>query len=410
MTAPARITASDARRLLLGAQALLDPPTQSATPASVSALVERLGFVQLDSINVVARAHDLTLASRLDGYRPEHLSVLLEEERSLFEHWTHDASAIPSRWFAHWKPRFRRDAARLRANAWWRERIGADEGPTLEAVRARIAAEGPLLSSDFEHPGQRGPWWGWKPQKAALDFLWRTGELAVRGRVRFQKVYDLTARVLPRPHAAAEPTPAAHLDWACSTAAERLGVFTPRELAGFWDAVEADEAGHWCARAVREGRLVPVLVEGADGSKPQPALAPADVEARLAALPEPATRTCLLSPFDPVLRDRARARRRFGFDYRFEAFTPAGRRQYGYYCLPILEGDRLVGRLDPKVHRERGVLEVRGLWWEPGVEADAARLDRLAEAVERLAHLAGAARVVWPRRVARQRRVAAAAS
>lgn len=384
------ISSAAAARLLLGAQGLLDDPARRATVPALQALVERLGFVQVDTINVLARAHDLTLFSRLDGYRPEQLRKLLEEKRSLFEAFTHDASAIPTAWFAHWKPRFARDRTRIHAHAWWQHHFRGTDGARVVAdVKARIAQEGPLKSSDFEHPEKRGPWWGWKPQKAALDFLWRAGELAIPRREGFQKLYDLTERVFPEQHAQPCPDPAEHLEWACATAAERLWVFTPKELAEFWDDLEGPEAKAWCQAAAKAGRLVPVEVEDADGTA-RPAYALADWEARLQRLPEAPERTRLLCPFDPILRDRARALRRFGFDYRFEAFVPEPKRQYGYYVLPILEGDRLVGRLDAKTHRDRAVLEVKGLWWEPGIRGTKARKLGLEEALARLATFVGA--------------------
>jgi len=390
------ISAPAARRLFLGAQGLLDDPGRRATAASLQKLIEALGFVQVDTINVVARAHDLTLFSRLDDYRPEQLRKLLEDKRSLFEGFTHDASAIPTAFFPQWKPRFARDRARIHAHAWWQHHFrGTDGARVVKDVKGRIEREGPLKSSDFEHPEKRGPWWGWKPQKAALDFLWRSGELMIPRREGFQKVYDLTERVLPEPHALPGPDPAGHLEWACATAAERLWVFTPKELAEFWASVEAAEAKAWCGAAAKAGRIVPVQVEGADGDV-RPAFALADWEARLAKLPEPPERTRLLCPFDPILRDRARALRRFGFDYRFEAFVPEPKRQYGYFVLPILEGDRLVGRLDPKLHRTRGLLEVKGLWWEPGIKATKARKRALEEALERLATFVGADEILMP--------------
>jgi uncharacterized protein YcaQ len=396
MTTPPHISASAARRLFLGAQGLLDDPARRATVPSLQSLIEKLGFVQVDTINVVARAHDLTLFTRLDGYRPEQLRKLLEDKRSLFEGFTHDASAIPTAWFEHWKPRFRRDRERIHAHAWWQHHFrGTDGARVVQDVKARIEREGPLKSSDFEHPEKRGPWWGWKPQKAALDFLWRSGELMVPRREGFQKLYDLTERVLPDRHALPCPEPTEHLEWACATAAERLGLFTPKELAEFWASIEAAEAKAWCDRAVKAGRIVPVAVEGADGDA-RPAFALAGWETRLAGLPDPPERTRLLCPFDPVLRDRARALRRFGFDYRFEAFVPEPKRQFGYFVLPILEGERLVGRLDPKLHRDRGLLEIKGLWWEPGIKATKARKRGLEDALERLAAFVGAESIEVP--------------
>lgn len=385
-----------ARRLLLGAQGLLDDPTARTTTASLQRLVERLGFVQLDTINVVERAHHLTLHARRDGYRLEHLRTLVEQRRSLFEHWTHDASVIPTRWFPHWRPRFARDRERMMARRWWQQQFGGP--PLLRDVRERIAREGPLRSSDFEHPKRGGGWWDWKPQKTALEYLWRTGELMIVRREGFQKVYDLTERVLPEAAALPEPSRDQHVTWACTTALERLGVASAKELAEFWSVISAAEAAAWCRVAVAAGRLEPVLVASADGSPPRSAFAPPDWRSRAARLPSPPERTRLLSPFDPIVRDRARALRRFGFDYRFEAFVPAPQRRYGYFVMPILEGGRLLGRLDPKLHRERGVLEVRGLWWEAGVRPTRARRRGLEEALGRLASFVGARDVAMPRR------------
>ena len=394
------VSAEAARLLLMGAQGLLDDPARAASVSALRKLVERMGFVQLDSINVVERAQHLTLGSRLDNYKHAHLAALLEKERSLFEHWTHDASAVPTKWFAHWKPRFARERERIVQNGWWRERMGGDHPRVIDEVRKRIAREGPLRSQDFERDGADGTssaWWGWKPQKAALEFLWRTGELTVVRRENFQKVYDLTERVLPEHASTPAPDEREHTEWACRTALERLVVATPRELAQFWDAVDVTRARSWCEEALAEGRITAVVVEAADGSKPRTAFAARDWEKRLEKLPAPPERTRLLSPFDPVLRDRARARRLFNFDYRFEAFVPEPQRRYGYYVLPILEGDRLVGRLDPKFERREGLLNVRQVYWEPGVRPTARRLKGLERAAEKLAQLIGARRVALPR-------------
>ena len=395
------MSAAQARLLLMGAQGLLSDPSRAATPASVFDLVRRMGFVQLDSINYVERAHHLTLFSRLFNYRREHLARLLERDRSLFEHWTHDASAVPTEWFAHWKPRFARSGARIRVNLWWRERMGAEADRIIDAVRARIEREGPLRSQDFEHErGASSAWWGWKPQKAALEYLWHTGELVVVRRENFQKVYDLTERVFPELHRAPAPTAEEHTEWACSTALERLVVATPKELAEFWNSIDLARAKSWCEAAEREGRIVPVLVEPLDAgaSKPRPAYALPDWERRFRRLPGPPPLTRLLSPFDPVLRDRARALRLFGFDYRFEAFVPEPQRKFGYYVLPVLEGDRLVGRIDPKFERAEGLLKVRRVYWEPGARATRERVKGLKEAAERLANFIGAEGVEWPAR------------
>ena len=376
------LPSATAARLFLGAQGLLEDPARRATTASLQGLIERLGFVQVDTINVLARAHDLTLFSRLDGYRPEQLKKLLEGKRSLFEGFTHDASAIPTAFFRHWKPRFERDRARFHAHAWWQYHFrGTDGAQVVKDVKARIEGEGPLKSSDFEHPEKRGPWWGWKPQKAALDFLWRSGELMIPRREGFQKVYDLTERVLPDHHALPCPDPEEHLEWACSTAADRLWVFTPKE-AGRLLGRHRGPGGQGLVRHRRKGRrIAAVKVEDTDGAV-RPAFALADWEAAAPPWPprHPRAHACSArsipssgtAPGPCAASVSTTASRP-------SCLSPSART--GYFVLPILEGDRLVGRLDSKLHRDRGLLEIKGLW-EPGVKATRARNRRLEEALD----------------------------
>jgi len=392
------LTARQAGNLLLLGQGLMHDPSTAAplTPARLHRHIERLGFVQVDTISTVQRAHHHILHCRFDDYDPAHLRKLLETDRKLFEHWTHDASIIPTAWFPHWKRRFERYRQRGNApNAWWRQRIGDDPDAVIDHVLERITDEGPLRSADFEHDQKStGPWWGWKPQKAALEYLWRIGVLAVDRRVNFHKHYDLTERVLPHVHDAEPPDEEQHVDWACTAALERLGSATPAELAGFFKAITIAEARQWCTAARRDGRIVDVVVESAGGSKPVKAVAFHDWQRRLSRVPDPPDRMRLLSPFDPVIRDRKRALRLFDFDYRFEAFTPAPKRKYGYYVLPILDRDQFVGRLDAKTHRDRSELEVKGLWWEPTVRVTSKRRARLDDALDRLAHAVGADYIV----------------
>jgi len=390
------VSAAHARRLLLGGQCLLDDPERRATPRALRELIRQMGYVQLDSINVVERAHHLTLASRLDEYTPALLHRLLEVDRSLFEHWTHDASAIPTDWFPHWRHRFDRYKQRVRGNKWWRMRIGDDADRVIEHVRSRIERDGPLQSRDFEHDrrGEPGGWWGWKPQKAALEYLWLAGELAIARRVNFQKVYDLTERVLPDVHALDPPPREVHVAWVCRSALDRLGIATAGQIAEFWKAIPVAEARRWCDQAVRRGEVEPVRVAAeAPDTAPLAAYAVADWRARLARKPYSdgaPERIRLLSPFDPVIRDRKRLQDLFNFVYRFEAFVPAPKRVYGYYVMPILHGDRFIGRVDPKFHRPESWLEIRRVWWEPGVRETQRRTAALEAAVNRLALAIGA--------------------
>lgn len=391
------IPAESARRLFLGAQGLLADPARKATRATLARLIEQMGFVQLDSINYVERAHHLTLGSRFDDYRHEHFTHLLETKRHLFEHWTHDAAAIPTTWFAHWKPRFAHYETKLRQGRWWGPRLGEQPEKTLAEVRERIVREGPLRSQDFEHDrkGKAAGWWDWKPQKSALEYLWFSGELMVTRREKFQKVYDLTERVLPEAVKLAQPTEAEHVEWACRTAFERLVIASPKEVVHFWFTITLAQARQWCEQAAKSGELTRVTVEAANGEPPRIGFALSDWQTRLRKLPDAPDRMRLLSPFDPVIRDRARAARLFNFDYRFEAFVPEPKRQYGYYVLPLLEGEQLVGRIDPKFQRDRNTLEVRNVYWEPAVKVTKARRRKLDETLARLANLIGAENVEW---------------
>jgi len=353
-------------------------------------LIERMGFVQLDSIVTVERAHHLTLFSRNQTYRRRDFDRLLDKDRRLFEHWTHDASMIPIRWFGHWSYRFETMGRRLSDSAWFVERIGPDADKVITAVLDHVRANGPTMSRDLEDPdGTRaGPWWGWGPTKAALEYLWWSGALSVVRRVNFQKVYDLTERVIPDNYRDDTPDRTAHIEWACSTALDRLGIATPGEIARFWDLIKPAESKAWVE--ANQHRLQTVIVEPAGGGRPRPSVAWAHLGDQIAALPEPPSRLRFLSPFDPVVRDRNRALRLFNFDYRFEAFVPEPRRKYGYYVLPLLEGDRMAGRACMKFHRDKGRLTVNNLWWETGVKPGKGRIAALESELERLRRFLGA--------------------
>ena len=389
------ISNASARRLLIQAQGLGETPRRAQSDAELLAAIERLGFVQLDSINTLERAHHQILFARNQTYRHRQLSRLVEKQAALFENWTHDASVIPSRFFPIWRARFERDRERLAGR--WRDWHRKDFESFLNQVLTRIEREGPLMARDFGEEGKKpkGGWWEWHPEKIALEYLWRTGSIAVARREGFQKVYDLTERVIPEPQRAPPPEPRAFLDWKCRSALSRLLFATPGEIAGFWGALSAEEAAGWCAQGLADGRLREVSVENADGSARRLLALCEQVETLEADPPAPPARLRVLSPFDPLLRDRARAERIFGFSYRIEVFVPEAKRQYGYYVFPLLEGDRLVGRIDMKHHRDCGELRVKGLWWEPKVRKSKGRLAALEAELERQRRFTGADKVVF---------------
>lgn len=384
-----RITAEQARRLVLALQGLADPPRRKLTADGLLALIERLGFVQVDSVNVVARAHHMILLARNQTYRPALLQRLLEREARLFENWTHDAAIIPTRFYPYWQVRFERDRTRLakRHGRWFAEHH--DDG-RIEAMLDHIRQNGAVMARDFsDRERPRGGFWDWHPDKVALEFLWRTGQLTIARRQGFQKVYDLAERVIPAEARGDAPVHAAFVDWACRGALERLGVATASQIAGFWDLVSLAEARQWCA--AHPDQAVPAMLEPADGTALRPVFARADIAEKLQALPELPNRVRVLSPFDPLLRDRKRLRQLFGFDYRIEIFVPASQRRYGYYVFPLLEGERLIGRIDMRV--AQGALEVSALWLEPGRRLSRGRRDRLEAELDRIRRFVGATAV-----------------
>jgi len=387
---PALLTNRDARRLFLDRHLLLRPGSGSGRGADLQGVLGGLGFVQVDSVNTLARSHDLILWSRRGQYRPAALDRMIARDRAGFEHWTHDAAIIPMQFYPMWRLKFARDEARMRQR-WpkWR-REGWDS--EIDTVLRRIADTGPASSRDVGEGEERGSsgWWDWHPSKTALEYLWRSGRLAIRHRQGFRKVYDLSERVIPAEYIGQHVEDERIIDWAMSAALDRLGFATSGELAAFFEIATRDEAKAWCAAALSSGRIVPVDVEGADGALRRSFTTPELLDL-LPDLPEPIDRVRILSPFDPALRDRARAERLFGFHYRIEIFVPAERRRYGYYVFPVMQGERMIGRLDAK--REAGGLSVTAFWPEPGIRIGKQRLKGLQAELERIASFTGLERI-----------------
>lgn len=383
-----------ARAIFLDRHALWDTPQGDAHGTALLDLITRLGFVQLDSINTVARAHDLILFARRPRYRPKMLRTLYEKDRALFEHWTHDASVVPMAFYPWWRMRMQRDAEAL-IKRWRNWRRDGFEGQ-FDTVLRHIRDNGPCCSSDVgtEEKKGSGGWWDWHPSKTALEYLWMSGALTVTKRVGFRKFYDLTERVIDTHARNDVPSEAETINWCCQQALDRLGFATSGELAAFWRHAAPQETKGWCTDALARGEIIEITVGQVDG-KPRKVFARPDIlEDPALERPAPA-RLRVLSPFDPALRDRNRARRLFGFDYTIEIFVPESKRQFGYYVFPILEGDRLVGRVDMKAHRDEDVLRVTALWPEPGVRWGKARRAAFEGEVQRLTRLAGVTQVAW---------------
>jgi uncharacterized protein len=386
------LSVAEARRIALAAQGF--DGTRAAARRDlrhVTRVFDRVGVVQLDSVNVLVRSHYLPLFSRLGPYATELLDRAAYDggRRTLFEYWGHEASLLPvaSQPLLRW----RMEGAE-RGEGMWRHvaELGRERRPFIAAVLAEIRDRGPLGASDLTDGGRgSGSWWGWSAGKAALEWLFWTGAITTATRRNFARVYDLTERVLPAAVLAA-PTPSvadAHRAL-LRVAAGALGVATARDLRDYFRLPAAADVRARVMELVEAGDLVPVTVEKWK--------APAYLQAG-AKIPRRAAARALLSPFDSLVWDRQRTERLYGFRYRIGIYTPAHLRTHGYYVLPFLLGDRLVARVDLKADRAARVLRVIAAHEEPGIDRGGVAA-ALADELAMMAAWLGLARVSVARR------------
>jgi len=394
-----QLSVRQARRLALVRAGLLKPewtglPRKASgrgvrARRGAQAVVERFGYLQLDTVSIAgARSHTIVLLSRLEGMHHQLGEELLQQGRPLFEYWGHEACWIPMELYPAFG--FRRKAYRI--HPWYGDVLGEHRGLARDLKR-RIRAEGALRSVDLEGPGGRG-WWDFKVAKRVANALWSAGELAIAERVNFQRSYDLVDRVIPDETARRKLSKAASLELLVLKALDGHGWATTQTIVQTWrlSSCRRDVLGA-LERLVAKGEVLACELENPKGRPSAGWIRTADLElaARTDALRPRSDRGVLLSPFDPVLWDRDRVRRLFGFDQILEIFKPQPKRVYGYYCLPVLAGDQLVARFDFKAERAKGKLRVLSRRFEgTGTErpptkrvGEAARtaLERYAEGV-----------------------------
>jgi len=367
-----RTSLAQARRIALSAQGFGRSRPATVNQGHLRRTIDRLGLHQIDSVNVVSRAHYLPAFSRLGGYDRTLLDRAAwgpKRERRMFEYWAHEASLLP----LDLHPLFRWRMARAdRGGSGWSalRAYATDRRAEAMAVLDRFRGEGPLAISDFEHGRSRAGWWEWGDSKRVLEWLFWAGHVTTATRRgSFERVYDLTENVIPS-GILALPTPGeADAQRALiERAAQALGIASEGELRDYF-RLKPDEAGPAIATLIEEGILLPVRVDGWSKSV---------LVHRDAHWPRRITGAALLAPFDPLIWERARTERLFGFHYRIGIYTPAERRTHGYYDLPFLLDDRLIGRVDLKADRRRGRLIVHRI----GFEADAPAEGREVLAVE----------------------------
>lgn len=369
------LSLDEARRIALAAQLFQPALKRPKNPQALASIVRALGAVQIDSVNVLVRSHYLPLFSRCGPYERTLLErAAFEPARQLFEYWGHEASFLPIESYPLFRWRMQR--ARRGEGTWGRmKKFVSEHRDTVAAVREQIRERGPLGAGELMGMKRgSGGWWGWSEGKEILEWLFWTGEVTTARRRNFERLYDLSERVIPSALLAREVTKADAQRELMSLSARALGVGTVRDLRDYF-RIPTDDAAQCIRELVEEGTLVPVNVEG------WKQLA---YRHRDAKCPRAANATALLSPFDSLIWERQRTERLFGFYYRLEIYTPAHKREHGYYVLPFLCDGRLVARLDLKADRERSRLLVKGGSVEAGIK-EAAVLDRLREELHSLA-------------------------
>ncbi|MGE0179652.1 MAG: winged helix-turn-helix domain-containing protein [Sphingomonas sp.] len=359
MPKPVRLSLAAARRIALAAQGFGRPRPKAPSAADLSRLARRLGLHQIDSVNVLARAHYLPAFSRLGAYDCHLLDRAawgVKRRRRLFEYWAHEASLLPLD--LHPLLRWRMAAADRGERGWGSLRAFAGERRgEAEALLARIGADGPMAASDFEQGRSRSGWWKWGATKQALEWLFWAGHITTATRRgSFERVYDLTERVIPAAILALPtPAPAEARRRLIERSGRALGIASAADLRDYF-RMKPEEAKAAISSLVEDGTLLPVAVE----SWRQPAFLHAQ-----ARRPRRIAGQALIAPFDPLIWHRDRIERLFGFRYRIEIYTPAPKRTHGYYVLPFLMDDALVARADLKADRQAGRLIARNIHLEP---------------------------------------------
>jgi uncharacterized protein YcaQ len=373
-----RMSTRQARLLHLHAQGLLASPRRRARKADVVDAIERMRLLQIDTIHVVARSPYLVLFSRLGAYRSEWLDAALADG-AIVECWAHEASFAPARDIAlHRRHALEREGHWAMKHA---HRMRREQRPAMDALLAHIRANGPVRTSDFERSatGPKSGWWGWKDEKRWLEALFALGELMITRRENFQRVYDLGERVLAKsPRVADVDAETMRREFALG-AVRALGLTRARWINDYFRSGGRIKDAALDA-FVDDGTLSRVDVDGWDA----PGYVHRDHHDALVLASKGrlrATHTTLLSPFDPVVWDRERARGLFDFDYRIECYVPEPKRIWGYYVLPILHRGALIGRCDAKAHRADGVFEVKALYLEEGVAPDESLANDIAAAI-----------------------------
>jgi uncharacterized protein YcaQ len=347
-----KISIQDARHLATYNQ-LLTADNKYKIRQDVLSIIEKLGYIQIDTISIIERAHKHVLWTRFPDFKNEMLDDLIDKEKKIFEFWDHAAAYLPMKYFRFSLNRKIRYAKKYREWAIKNKKI-------IKYVRDKIHSEGPKQSRDFEHPAKRSIWWDWKPTKDALEYLFHTGELMVKARKGFQKVYDLTERILP-----------VNIDTRIPTAEELSEHLILKSInaGGIVSTSEMTYLRHHDPKATssvinmmtEKKEITPVKIHM--GAKEEYFTTP-NILKQLSCSRQAEKQIHILSPFDNLVIQRKRLKNLFGFDYVIECYLPSHKRKFGYFCLPLLHGNEFIGRLDAKADRKTGMFRIINIFWE----------------------------------------------
>ncbi|MBD3278990.1 MAG: hypothetical protein GF388_11880 [Candidatus Aegiribacteria sp.] len=389
MSPKLEISSKTARKLGLRRQLLADKSAEGSGADRVTAIIERLGYVQIDTISVVRRAHHHTLWSRYPNYEPELLNRLLAVDRKIFEYWGHAASYLPMTDYRYYTARMRR--FRDPMQKWVKNRLEKC-GHLMEPVLERIRAEGPLGSRDFKsNPGvSRDKWWDWKPAKTALELLFWRGELMITRRDGFQRIYDLTERVLPEDVDTTVPNDDELGRFLVRRALDAHGFAREKTIVDHIQAAGRKAIKTALSELTDSEEIVQVSIDGREEYYAnRETLENIEKE-----LPENSTASLhILSPFDNLLIQRDRVSRLFGFDYVLECYKPREKREYGYFVLPVMWRNGFVARMDARADRKKKILHIIDLWLEPGFNANSEFVKELSEKLSVFASFNGCTRL-----------------
>lgn len=351
------ISSDDARFLALKNQKLLERDNHK-TKKDLLNIIEKISYVQIDTISIVERAHNHILWSRLPAYKKSMLDELMAKDKKIFEYWSHAAAFLPMR---DYRFSLRRKEHYGKTYKHWAEK----NKKLLNFVRDRITAEGPLQSRDFEHPPRKGAgWWDWKPSKDALEFLFHSGELMILQRKNFQKVYDLTERILPVSVNTSIPSFEEHCEHLILNSINANGFASQKEMF-YLRKGDSKIPKQIINKLAEEEKIIPLKVHNIEEEYYTTNEILKQLKKR-----NYEKDVHILSPFDNIVIQRKRLKTLFDFDYTIECYVPAPKRKYGYYVLPILYGEKFIGRLDAKADREINLFRIINLWREENVKPD----------------------------------------